>query len=104
METALFEEIYDHMIDNYKEVSSGKMMSSPALCFRKKVFAFFHQDKMTFKLGRDFIPEDMGINKWAPLSPFKNKAPMYDWFTISYENHTQWKNLCEMAMKKMSKS
>lgn len=97
-----FEAICDHMIDTYPEVKAGKMMSSPALKCKDKVFAFFHKDSMTFKLGRDFVPEELGITKWSHLSPFKNKAPLYDWISIpdSYQQH--WSSLCELALKKMS--
>ena len=82
-------------------VEPGKMMSSDAIRYRNKVFAFFHQDMMTFKLGADFDPMDMGLEEWYPLSPFKSKPPLKAWFMIPEKYMDQWPRLAEMALLKM---
>ncbi|MCB0661293.1 MAG: hypothetical protein KDC24_01030 [Saprospiraceae bacterium] len=84
-----------------EQVAPGKMMSSPALQYKGKVFAFFYQDKMCFKLGKSFQPEDSGINEWQHLSPFKNKPPMTAWFVIDPVHSDQWENLSQMALEAM---
>ena len=40
-------------------VAIGKMMSSQAVKCKGKVFVFFHQEKMTFKLGNNRLHVSM---------------------------------------------
>lgn len=82
-------------------VAIGKMMSSPAIKCKGKVFTFFHQDQMTFKLGKDFEPEEEGIQGCTYLSPFKNKPPMRAWINVPYEEKDQWENLARRALDKI---
>ena len=55
-------------------VAIGKMMSSQAVKCKGKVFVFFHQEKMTFKLGKDFDPEAYGLVDWEYPSFFSYKT------------------------------
>jgi len=82
-------------------VAIGKMMSSQAVKSKGKVFVFFHQEKMTFKLGKDFDPEAYGLMDWEYLSPFKNKPPMQAWITIPYSQQEHWETLAALALEKM---
>ena len=82
-------------------VAEGKMMSSPALKFNKKVFVFFHQDKMCFKLGKDFDLTPFGIANFEFLSPFKNKPPMKAWYILNYADGKHWDELTKMALQKI---
>lgn len=56
---------------------------------------------MSFKLGKEFRPEDYGIDKWHWLSPFKNKPPMKAWWAISPKHVEQWEMLAGLALAKM---
>ena len=67
------------LLSEQEDVAPGKMMSSDAIKCNNKVFAILHKDMMTFKLGSDFDPSDMGIDEWSPLSPFKTKPPLKGW-------------------------
>lgn len=84
-----------------EEIAPGKMMSSPALKYKGKVFAFFYKESMGFKLGKDFQPDSMGLNEWELLSPFKNKPPMKAWFIVPFSESGRWQELCTMALEKM---
>ena len=53
------------------DIHLGKMMSSPGLKYKDKVFAFYHKESMGFRLGPNFNIEKMGIKNAKPLSPFK---------------------------------
>ncbi len=83
-------------------VTLGKMMSSPGIQFRGKVFAFYHDKKMVFRLGRDFQPEAWGISQYSLLAPFKTKPPMADWFEIAFEEQHRWEELARYALHQMS--
>lgn len=96
---ALFKQIVEKLTSRESEVDLGKMMTAPGLRCKGKVFAFFHEDKMTFKLGKDFDPEAKGIRQFSHLSPFKNKPPMKAWFIIP--EPVFWEDLAEIALERM---
>mgnify|MGYP002864013020 CR=1 FL=1 len=81
-----------------KDIAPGKMMSSPAIKYRGKVFAFYYGNKMVFRLGRDFRPETFGINQYSILAPFKTKPPMMDWFEIPATSADKWETLARYAL------
>ena len=93
---ALFEQIVEEYRSN-PGVAPGKMMSSPALQYQGKVFAFLHQEAMTFKLGKKFDPEAFGLREWSYLSPFKNKPPMQGWIVVNEIEKEQWPYLTSLA-------
>lgn len=99
----LFIQIAQHLSNSEEWVEPGKMMSSPGICYKNKVFAFFYEDEMIFRLERDFEPEKHGIGNYRLLNPFKNKPAMKDWFHIPYEYSDQWEKLARKALVKMNK-
>ena len=97
----LFYTIGENLSKEYNDVSIGKMMSSPGIKYKDKVFAFYYKEQMVFKLGRDFDLPSIGINNFSLLSPFKTKAPLADWFEIPLEYDNRWEELARTAMKNM---
>jgi hypothetical protein len=82
-----------------QDVNLGKMMSSPGLKYKDKVFAFYHKETMGFRLGPDFNPDKIGLKNAKPLSPFKKKPPLKGWFIIEqYESDTR-EMLAEMSLE-----
>ena len=96
-----FEEIVNKMVAENHGVERGRMMSSPALKYRNQVFAFFHKDTMTFKLGKEFNPASVDLQKVQWLSPFKHKPPMKAWFVVDETEMEKWERLTQMAFEKM---
>jgi len=86
-----------------ENVEPGKMMSSPGITYKGKVFTFFYNDKMVFRLGRDFDIEKTGVSEFELLNPFKNKPPMKDWFVVSERYISKWELLATAALKVMKK-
>ena len=80
-------------------ITLGKMMSSPALHYQGKVFAFYYGKKMVFRLGRDFQPETFNIQHYRLLAPFKTKPPMVDWFEIASADQHRWEELSRYALQ-----
>lgn len=97
---AFYEYIRDKLCKN-DGVAMGKMMSSPAVKYKGKVFTFFHNEQMTFKLGKDFEPEEQGLQGCSYLSPFKNKPPMRAWIIVPWSEKDQWENLAQLALEKI---
>jgi hypothetical protein len=104
METAekLFNQIVEKYTHEYKNVTLGKMMSSPALKYNNKVFVFFYEQQMIFKLGEEFDPGSFGLSNVKLLNPFKTKGPLRGWFVVGYNNHSEWDKLTKLAYEKMS--
>ncbi len=80
-------------------ITLGKMMSSPALHYQGKVFAFYYEKQMVFRLGRDFQPESFNIQHYRVLAPFKTKPPMVDWFEIPSAHQHRWEELSRYALQ-----
>ena len=100
------EELFNKISQNLKKkrfVNSGKMMSAPGLNYNKKFFAFYYKNEIILKLGKDFQPSDYGITKWQHLNPFKNKAPMKNWYQFPYSEKKHWEKLAEMALEFVKK-
>lgn len=88
-------------LEQHQGVSLGKMMSSPGIQYNGKNFAFFYRDEMVFKMGREWQPEEDGIREWNNLAPFKQKAPLYDWFCITAKDSDLWPSLATKALSRM---
>lgn len=78
-------------------VELGKMMSSPGIRYKNKNYAFFHKEKVGFKLGKEFDIEAYNVSSWEYLSPFKTKPPLKAWYIIDYENEHVWDELADLA-------
>lgn len=96
-----FSVIVERLTREHNDITLGKMMSSPAIQYQGKVFAFFYNKKMVFKLGRDFQPESLGIREYSLLAPFKTKPPMVDWFEISATEQQRWEELASYALQQL---
>lgn len=83
------------------DVEKGRMMSSPALKFENKVFAFYHDHKMCFKLGDTSLVESRSLPVIL-LSPFKTKGPLKGWFWVAEENSGFWRELALSALDRIS--
>lgn len=94
-----FETIANELSSSQSGVSLGKMMSSPGLKFQDKVFAFYHNNEMGFRLGPNFDPEKHGLKYAKPLSPFKTKPPLKGWFIIETPEQQSWNELANMALE-----
>lgn len=102
-EELLFNAVAEKLTYEHQQVQIGKMMSSPGIKYKNKVFAFYHNKEMIFKLGKQFVPKSMGIENYQLLSPFKNKPPLAGWFQIPYEYGEKWETLARQAQLLISK-
>jgi hypothetical protein len=89
------------LVSENSAITVGKMMSSPALQYQGKVFAFYYGKKMVFRLGRDFQPELFDIKHYRLLAPFKTKPPMVDWFEIPFDDQHRWEELSRYALQRL---
>jgi hypothetical protein len=98
MEASFFNEIREQLCLTDPNISSGKMMSSEAITYKGKVFAFFsRKQKMVFKLGKDFDPDSFGI-EICIFNPFKKRAPLNGWFEVPFTEKERWDPLANKAL------
>jgi len=95
----LFNSIAERYAARYKHVARGPMMSSPGIRYKNKNFAFFHNNEMTFKLGKTFNAKANGIKKLRHLSPFKTKPPLKAWYIVSGHQKEIWEDLALLAFE-----
>lgn len=97
MEEKYFNEIRKQYTNNYDFVEVGKMMSSEAITYKDKVFAFFsRKQKMVFKLGKSFDPSEID-DEIQVFNPFKKRGPLNGWYEVTYSKKELWTPLTERA-------
>jgi hypothetical protein len=96
-EETLFNKIADSLSKDH-HITKGKMMSAPGINYKNKVFAFYYNKEMIFRLGSGFDPKEYNLKKCRRLNPFKNKAPMKNWFQIPYSENLRWEQLAKYAL------
>ena len=94
----IFDDLAQQYVEDQSDVQLGKMMSSPGLKYKNKVFAFFHDNHMGFRLGPHFDPEVFGLQKIKLLSPFKTKPPLKGWYMVEADEKHLWEPLCAEAL------
>ncbi|AUP80306.1 hypothetical protein [Flavivirga eckloniae] len=93
-----FEDIRTKFCANYEHVTIGKMMSSEAIHYKGKVFAFFStKQNMVFKLGKDFNIETVDV-PLEVFSPFKSKKPLSGWYQLEAKHKASWESLTNLAL------
>lgn len=98
MEEQYFNTIREEFCQQDSKIQTGKMMSSEAITYKGKVFAFFsRKKKMVFKLGKDFDPDKVGI-EICVFNPFKKRAPLNGWFEVPFTEKEQWEPLTQKAL------
>lgn len=101
MEFEKFKEIRELFCLKHPEVTEGKMMSSPAIHYKNKVFAFLSKkDKMVFKLGKGY-PLERHNFELSEFNPFKTKKPLAGWYEVDFEYHEKWEELSKIALNQI---
>ncbi len=101
MELKKFEALRTAFCERHEAVTHGKMMSSPAIHYKGKVFAFFsRKQKMVFKLG-EASPQLKQLADLQQFSPFKNKKPLTGWYESDYKDNEAWETLATQALNNL---
>lgn len=95
-----FESLVQNFCQEYADVTPGKMMSSDALKYMGKVFAFFSKSEdMVFKLGKDYPATETEVSILSEFNPFKNKGPLAGWYSVSNINSNLWEHYTLYALE-----
>jgi hypothetical protein len=71
-EEILFNKIA-HSLSKDSSITKGKMMSAPGIKYKNKVFAFYYNKEMIFRLGSNFDPARHNVKKCCLLNPSERK-------------------------------
>ncbi|MCR9140866.1 MAG: hypothetical protein NXI24_01240 [bacterium] len=96
-----FAQILAKLSGEERNVQAGRMMSSPGIVCKGKVFAFFWNEDMVFRLGKGFDPATLKVKEWRFLNPFKDKPPMQGWFVVPPAEMSRWERLARAALNTM---
>lgn len=96
----LLDDIGRKLAETHPDVAAGKMMSSRALTYKGKSFAFYYQQQnaMVFRVGKTFDADAARIQHHSPLSPFKTRGPVPGWLQVTVEGRDQWEGLAVLAL------
>ena len=72
-------------------------MSAPGIRYKNKNYAFFHNQTMCFKLGKEFPIENYEVSEWSHLSPFKTKPPLKAWYILTKDDAHLWEEFTCLA-------
>lgn len=92
-----YREIVKKLTTEHKEVFEGKMMSSPGIKYKDKVFSFYNKESMGFRLDKELDIHQYAANP-KPLSPFKKKPPLKGWWIIDHSESGCWEELAKIAL------
>ena len=102
---SVWHRLAETLVQTEDGVAHGRMMSSPAVTYNGKVFAFYCDTDflrgLGVRLGRDHDMAAEGLTEWQVLSPFKTKPPLKDWFVISPADRAHWARLARLALAAM---
>ncbi|WP_421725364.1 hypothetical protein [Bauldia sp.] len=98
-------DLAESLVETEDGVARGKMMSSDAVTFGGKVFAFFTTKGrfagLGVRLGRDLDVFSLKLTDWEYLAPFKSKPPMMDWILIGPADRDRWPEMARLALDLM---
>ena len=97
----MLQDLYIYLKTLDTRVEMGKMMSSPGITYKGKVFLFEYKDKIVFKLGKGFDISSYGIESFEYLNPFKKKGPMLAWYVVEDKYKSTFEDLSKVALDHM---
>lgn len=97
---AFFLGIATYLEDNFKHIKRGSMLSSPALEYKGRAFAFCEDDRMILKLrdGRNDVLSERNIRGCQRYAPFGDRLISDQWIQVPFYYHLDWKDLAELAL------
>jgi hypothetical protein len=99
---ALWRRLADDLLAKEAGVARGRMMSSDAVTFGGKVFAFYTTRGrfagLGVRLGREVDVFSLKLTEWEYLAPFKSKPPMMDWVLIGRQDGARWPEMARLAL------
>lgn len=94
----IFNQVISHLQERHKHLAIGKMLSSPAIEYKGRAFAFCCRDNMIIKYGDTEQLMVLGIRATQEYKPFSNMMSFSQWREVPYYYRDDWMSLAEMAL------
>lgn len=95
----------EDLVAHEEGVERGRMMSSDAVKFGGKVFAFYTArgrfQGLGVRVGRDLDVFSLKLAEWEYLAPFTSKPPMMDWILIGAKDRVRWPEMARLGLSLM---
>jgi len=95
---AIFNHVIDQLEQRYSHLARGQMLSSPAIEYKGRAFAFCHKDNMIIKYDDRQVLVNIGIRATQDYRPFTNRVSLSRWCEVPFYYHADWTELAEMAL------
>ena len=97
----LFINIVHNLQKRHPHLQRGHVLSSPAIEYKGRAFAFCAKDNIVLKLGDVALLEREGIRAAQHFMPFSDQVPSRSWTKVPYYYHHDWATLMEEALVSM---
>ena len=98
---AIFNLVIDDLEQRYSHLARGQMLSSPAIEYKGRAFAFCQKDNMIIKYHDRQVLVNIGIRATQDYRPFTNRMSLSRWCEVPFYYHADWTELAEMALDAM---
>ena len=95
---ATFNRVIHQLEQRYSHLARGQMLSSPAIEYKGRAFAFCQQDKMIIKYLDREVLIGIGIRATQDYRPFTKQVSLSQWCEVPFYYHADWTELAEMAL------
>lgn len=98
---AFFLSIATYLESNFRHINRGYMLSSPALEYKGRAFAFCQEDRMIVKLGEEQAPalNARNIRCCPRYIPFNGGHSSDQWIQIPFYYYLDWREIAELAIE-----
>ncbi len=94
----LFDSIAQEFASGDAGITKSKMMGSPCLKVRGKMFAVYWRDAMIFKLAGDAHKNALARKGAQLFDPSEMNRPMKEWVVVPYAHKAKWRAFTESAL------
>lgn len=95
---SIFYLVLSHLESRHTDLARGKMLSSPAIEYKGRAFAFCHRDTMIIKYRDADELVNKGIRATQEYRPFQNMMSFSEWREVPFYYQDDWPELAEMAL------
>ena len=95
---AFFLQLIHNLEQTHSHLACTRMLSSPAIEYKGRVFAFCQNGQMIIKFGDSERLAGIGIRATSQYQPFSNRVSFAQWREVPYYYHEDWHTIAEMAL------
>ena len=95
---AFFLQLIHNLEQDHTHLARTRMLSSPAIEYKGRVFAFCQRDQLVIKLEDYEQLAGIGIRATSEYKPFSNRLLFRQWREVPFYYREDWREIAEMAL------